>query len=105
MLAQVITAAKERGLELHPDKTKIMSKATERTGRGKDKHVKVDNLQQAARGGNRKQDKNSLEKVLHTHRRAHEQKAFLVDPTEAFQRNSNTYNPLVAWTLTKNLEG
>lgn len=39
MLQEFITATLKRGLELHPDKTKILSNTTRRTGRGKEQHA------------------------------------------------------------------
>lgn len=44
MLAQLSAEALKRGLELHPDKTKIMSNATKQTGRGKDKQATIGNM-------------------------------------------------------------
>ncbi|CAK0821887.1 unnamed protein product [Prorocentrum cordatum] len=44
MLQGIRDAARERGLELHPDKTKILSIATMCTGRPKEAAVKVDDL-------------------------------------------------------------
>ena len=44
MLQQFSASAFKRDLELHPDKTKVLANATRRTGRGKQKHVQVDDL-------------------------------------------------------------
>ena len=44
MLQDVRAAARERGLELHPDKTKILSNATLRTGRPKATSTSIDDM-------------------------------------------------------------
>jgi hypothetical protein len=44
MLTGVITEAGKRGLELHPDKTKILSNTVRRTGRSTAKSVDVNGL-------------------------------------------------------------
>ena len=44
MLGQVANKAAKSGLQLHPDKTKIMSNTTRRTGQGKDKMVQVEHM-------------------------------------------------------------
>eukprot|EP00973_Karenia_brevis_P046646 6471381-Karenia_brevis.AAC.1 len=52
MLTDFKHTAKQVGLELHPDKTKIMTNATRHTGRPKQKHVVIDDakLEILARG-------------------------------------------------------
>ena len=41
MLHDIIAAAKSRGLELHPDKTKVISSVSQRRGRGNASHAQV----------------------------------------------------------------
>jgi hypothetical protein len=45
MLSDIAAAAKSRGLELHPDKTKIISSLSQRRGRAKTSHVQVLDMQ------------------------------------------------------------
>ena len=44
MLGDIITEARKRGLELHPDKTKILSNTVRRTGRSAAKYADVEGL-------------------------------------------------------------
>ena len=44
MLSDISIAAKSRGLELHPDKTKIISSLTRRSGRNRASHVQVNGM-------------------------------------------------------------
>ena len=44
LLASLSSAAKKRGLELHPDKTKIFSNTMRRTGRGKETHAEINGM-------------------------------------------------------------
>ena len=45
MLQELSSAALQRGLELHPDKTKILSNTTRRTGRSKETHTTCGGMQ------------------------------------------------------------
>ena len=44
MLTDIIEAAEKRGLELHPDKTKIISNTVRRTGRSAARYVEAKGL-------------------------------------------------------------
>eukprot|EP00973_Karenia_brevis_P084622 11743148-Karenia_brevis.AAC.1 len=44
MLKDVQSACVQSGLELHPEKTKVLTTATKRTGRGREKHLDVNGL-------------------------------------------------------------
>ena len=44
MLKEMVTAAQTHGLQIHPDKTKILSTLSERTGRARQRKVTIDGL-------------------------------------------------------------